>query len=77
MEIWNENGKVEVYIEVGGVSGRPCSINGIKCLLNGRLKKKCKILECRSRKMKGQETNSATCEISQVAKISQPGNFQA
>ena len=44
MEIWNENGKVEVYIEVkggggggggGGVSGRPCSINGIKCLLNG------------------------------------------
>ena len=27
--------------------------------------------------MKGQETNSATCEISQVAKISQPGNFQA
>ena len=57
MEIWNENGKVEVYIEVGGgggggggVSGRPCSINGIKCLLNGRLKKKCKILEgCRNR----------------------------
>ena len=33
-----------------GVSGRPCSINGIKCLLNGRLKKKCKILEgCRNR----------------------------
>ena len=28
-----------------GVSERSCSINGIKCLLNGRLKKKCKILE--------------------------------
>ena len=53
MEIWNENGKVEVYIEVGGgggLSGRPCLINGIKCLLNGPLKKKCKILEgCRNR----------------------------
>ena len=50
MDVWNENGKVEVYIEVRGVSGRPCSINGIKCLLNGRLKKKFKVFEgCRNR----------------------------
>ena len=27
----------------GGVNERSCSINGIKCLLNGRIKKKCKI----------------------------------
>ena len=40
---------MEVYIEVGGrgggggVSEGSCSINDIKCLLNGQLKKKCKI----------------------------------
>ena len=42
--------EMEVYIEVGGISKRSCSINGIKCLLNGRLKQKFKILEgCRNR----------------------------
>ena len=41
MGIRNENGKVVVYIEVGGqVKGLA---NGIKGLLNGWLKKKCKI----------------------------------